>query len=160
MELLASFQVGTEPSGGLCVDGSGNIYGSISGAVNGIFEGSGPPIPKLGFSGSPGGGVVGQPLSAVKVALINVPAGSTVTLSLNSTVSGAMLSGTATEPVVNGFATFSNLTINQPGQGYSLTATSGGLTTDQRLVHHRSVPDHHQPRFDHFHGGQFRLLHR
>ncbi len=134
IEDLASFMGsnGGAPFGTVCVDGSGNIYGTAYGEGGNstivIFEGSGLTVPQLGFAASPGGGVVGQPLSAVKVAMTNAPAGSTVTLSLNSTVSGAMLSGTTTEPVFNGFATFSGLTINQPGQGYSLTATGAGLT--------------------------------
>jgi len=37
------------------------------------------------------------------------------------------LSGTKTVPVVNGIATFSDLSIDQPGNGYTLRVTSSGL---------------------------------
>jgi len=38
------------------------------------------------------------------------------------------LSGTKTVTPVNGIATFSNLSIDQKGDGYTLRVTSGGLT--------------------------------
>ena len=40
-----------------------------------------------------------------------------ITLSLGNNPSGAALGGTVTEPVVNGLATFKNLTINQVEKG-------------------------------------------
>ncbi len=51
-----------------------------------------------------------------------------VTLTLTSNGNGATLSGTTTVTAVNGVATFSNITVDQVGQGYTLTATSGSLT--------------------------------
>ena len=39
-----------------------------------------------------------------------------------------MLGGTLTVNAVNGKATFTNLTINMVGTGYTLTASSGTLT--------------------------------
>ena len=42
---------------------------------------------------------------------------------------GGTLSGTTTVAAVNGVATFSNLSINKVGTGYTLTATSGALTS-------------------------------
>jgi hypothetical protein len=38
------------------------------------------------------------------------------------------LSGTTTVAAVNGVATFSNLSIDQPGNGYTLKVTASGLT--------------------------------
>jgi hypothetical protein len=51
-----------------------------------------------------------------------------VSLKLASGPAGAMLSGTLTATAVNGVATFSGLTVNQPGTNYTMTATATGLT--------------------------------
>ena len=52
-----------------------------------------------------------------------------VTLALSGGTSGAVLGGTLTGTAVNGVATFSGLTINTAGTGYTLTASSGTLTS-------------------------------
>ena len=52
----------------------------------------------------------------------------TVTLSLADNPGSATLSGTRSVAAVNGVATFSNLSLNRPGQGYRLAAASNGLT--------------------------------
>ncbi len=52
-----------------------------------------------------------------------------VTLSLASNPGSATLGGTLTVAAVNGVATFSGVTINEPGLGYTLQASSSGLTT-------------------------------
>src|SRR5262249_5754127 len=54
----------------------------------------------------------------------------TVTLSLGTNPGGGTLSGTQTVTVVNGLATFSDLSIDQPGAGYTLHATVGGGLPD------------------------------
>jgi hypothetical protein len=51
--------------------------------------------------------------------------GVTMTLTTNGT--GATLSGTTTIVLVSGIATFSDLTINNVGTGYVLTAATAGL---------------------------------
>ena len=51
-----------------------------------------------------------------------------VTLALSGGTSGAMLGGTVTGTAANGVATFTNLTINMVGTGYTLSASSGTLT--------------------------------
>jgi hypothetical protein len=48
---------------------------------------------------------------------------STVTLSFGNNPGGGNLSGTLTVAAVHGVATFSNLSINSPGNGYTLVAT-------------------------------------
>ena len=55
----------------------------------------------------------------------------TVTLSLanNAGGSGTVLGGTLTATAVNGVATFSGLTLNKPGNGYTLMASTNGLTS-------------------------------
>jgi hypothetical protein len=50
-----------------------------------------------------------------------------VTVALASNPGGSTLGGMVTVPAVNGVATFSGLTLDQPGSGYTLQATSGGL---------------------------------
>ena len=52
----------------------------------------------------------------------------TVTLAIGTNPSGGMLNGTLTVTVVNGVATFSDLSIDQIGDGYTLHATATGLT--------------------------------
>jgi hypothetical protein len=51
-----------------------------------------------------------------------------ITLVIGTNPVGGILSGAVTVNAVNGAATFSNLSINKPGTGYTLTATSGTLT--------------------------------
>ena len=51
-----------------------------------------------------------------------------VTLSLATNPGSATLGGTLNVKAVNGVATFSGLTINNPGMGYTLKASSTGLT--------------------------------
>jgi hypothetical protein len=54
----------------------------------------------------------------------------TITLSIGNNPSGGTLSGTVTVTVVNGRATFSNLSIDMTGTGYTLHATVGGGLPD------------------------------
>ena len=79
----------------------------------------------------------GQTLSPVTVAVVdqygNVETddtSDTVTLSLDTNPSGGTLSGTLTLTVVNGVATFSDLSIDLAGAGYTLHASLGGDLPD------------------------------
>ncbi|HEY0036047.1 MAG TPA: cadherin-like domain-containing protein, partial [Longimicrobium sp.] len=71
---------------------------------------------------------------AVQVSILdasgNTVVGSSdnVTLAIGTNPSGGSLSGTATAAAVGGTATFSNLSINLTGAGYTLAASSGSLT--------------------------------
>src|SRR5262249_48021090 len=51
-----------------------------------------------------------------------------VTLTIGNNPGGGTLSGTNPVTAGSGVATFSNLSINQPGNGYTLVASSGSLT--------------------------------
>ena len=53
----------------------------------------------------------------------------TVTLALATNPAGGVLSGTLTALAFNGIATFSGLSINNAGSGYSLQATASGLAS-------------------------------
>ena len=50
---------------------------------------------------------------------------SSVTLAIGTNPGSGTLSGTVTVAAVNGVATFSNLSINKAGTGYTLTAADG-----------------------------------
>jgi hypothetical protein len=78
----------------------------------------------------------GQTISPVVTVEIVDPFGNVVTsensdavtLSIGTNPSGGTLSGTLTVTVVNGVATFSDLSIDLIGDGYTLHATTTGLT--------------------------------
>ncbi len=63
----------------------------------------------------------------------NPASGGIASVSLGNNPGGAILSGTLSAPIENGVASFSNLTLNQLGAGYTLTVTdtalAGSLTT-------------------------------
>ena len=67
----------------------------------------------------------------VQDALGNTVTGSmasvTVVITSGTGTTGAVLGGTLTQTAVNGVATFANLTIDNAGSGYTLTATATGL---------------------------------
>jgi hypothetical protein len=92
----------------------------------------------LVFLQQPTSTAAGQTISpAVAVAVVdpygNVETGDNshvVTLSLSSNPGGGSLSGTLTMTVVNGVATFENLSIDRPGVGYTLHAHVGGSLAD------------------------------
>jgi len=54
-----------------------------------------------------------------------------VTVAIDNNPGGGTLSGTATQNAVAGVATFPGLSINKVGEGYTLSATSSGLTEDE-----------------------------
>lgn len=93
----------------------------------------------LGFTVQPSSTMLpGQTITpAVQVAVLddqgNTVTGftGTVTLSLGhdgSLLGNARLSGTLTVNVVNGVATFNDLSVDQPGMGYTLKASASNLT--------------------------------
>jgi hypothetical protein len=92
---------------------------------------------QLAFSQQPTNTTVGATISpAVKVSVLdaygNLVSGDNtdqVTIAMGNNPGSGTLSGTTTATVSNGIATFSNLSINQTGNGYTLTAASGSLTS-------------------------------
>jgi streptogramin lyase len=97
------------------------------------------PATHLAFLQQPDSTFAGQALSpAVTVAVVDSndspvfsDNSSTITLSLGTNADGATLSGTVSAPVIHGIATFSNLSLNRPGNGYTLLAADGGLVGGQ-----------------------------
>ncbi len=89
----------------------------------------------VGFTVQPSNTAAGASIAAVKVSLIDA-AGNPVTKGSNSisiafgnNPTGTTLGGTTTVAAVNGVATFSNLSITKVGTGYTLIASSSGLTS-------------------------------
>ena len=100
---------------------------ALDGACKLVF-GTGPAdaLPGAVISGTGG-----QPLTAEVVdSSGNLVTGSNVpvTMSLATNPSSATLSGTTTVDAANAVATFTDLSINLPGTGYQLEASSGSLT--------------------------------
>jgi len=109
---------------------TGSITGSATVAV------SPAAADHLLFLQQPTDTAAGQTINpAVMVAVVdqfgNVLTGDnndTVTLAIGNNPSGGTLSGTLTVTVVNGIATFSDLSIDLAGAGYTLHASATGLT--------------------------------
>src|SRR3989440_131697 len=94
---------------------------------------TGAPDARLTFAPPPNG-TVDQPLSPpVRVTAVDSAgrADTTfqlpVTLTLDANPGRATLAGTRTVAAVRGVATFSDLSLNQPGTGYTLLATAPGV---------------------------------
>ncbi|MBD1541841.1 hypothetical protein G9E11_06175 [Arthrobacter sp. IA7] len=102
---------------------SGNITVVLP-ASNQLAFAQGPSNAIAGAAMSPAVTVTVQSVGLVPVA--NVP----VTLTLGNNAGAGTLSGTVTASTnLLGVATFSNLSIDKAGSGYTLTASSPGLTT-------------------------------
>jgi hypothetical protein len=91
----------------------------------------------LVFLQQPTDTAAGQTMGAVLVEVVdafgNVETSDnsdTITLSIGTNPSGGTLSGTLTLTVVNGVATFTDLSIDLAGAGYTLHATTGGGLPD------------------------------
>ena len=88
----------------------------------------------LSFNPQPANATVAVPLSALSVAVLdgkNKPLLAPpyqVTLTLGNNPSGATLSGTKTITTAGGVATFSDLSLDRAGAGYTLVATAVGLS--------------------------------
>jgi hypothetical protein len=92
---------------------------------------------RLRFSGQPsnitaGGTITPAVTVRVEDALGNLVSGATtpVTISLGANPGTATLSGTKTVSASGGIATFSNLSLDRPGTGYTLSASGSGLSGD------------------------------
>jgi hypothetical protein len=128
---------GTSPFG---PDGFTVMAGAGAGCTGAARTGNGTIIvfgaaTKLGFSQQPTNEESATPIApAVHVSVLdannNVVANSSasITLAVGTNSGGGTLGGTLTQNAVDGVATFANLTIDKIGNGYTLLATSTGLT--------------------------------
>jgi hypothetical protein len=114
------------------------VADTVTGSINGSATVAVSPsaATHLAFGQQPGSATVGgiiSPAPTVRVLdaynnLVTTDDSDNVTVALGSNPAGGTLSGTTTVTVSGGVATFSNLSINQIGNGYTLTAASGSLS--------------------------------
>ncbi len=109
--------------------GSQGVYTTVGNVIP-------PPAASLAFSQQPTNTMSGVTINpAVTVRVLNgcgqllTSSNASVTLALGRNPGGATLGGTLTVNAVNGLATFSNLTLNRASTGYTLVASSNGLTS-------------------------------
>lgn len=110
-----------------------DAFGDIADATVNVIPG--PPA-NVQFVVEPSNTSVGQPIAPpIQVAVKDtngntVPnATNAITLVLQNNPGGSTLSGTITRNAVNGIATFNDISLNMVGNGYTLAATSQGLTS-------------------------------
>ncbi|HYV48395.1 MAG TPA: hemagglutinin, partial [Myxococcaceae bacterium] len=125
----------------LSVDKAGTGYtltaasSPLTGATSSTFNITAAAAAKVAFTVQPTNATAGVSISpavqvAVQDAFGNTVTGSTasITVAIGSNPGGGTLSGTTTASASGGVATFSNLSIDKAGTGYTLSATSSGLT--------------------------------
>ena len=106
----------------------------LTGATSTAFNITAGAPASLRFVVQPTNVGAGAELAPIEVELLdalgNLATGATplVTLSLGNNPGGATLNGTASVNAVDGVATFTGLSLNQAGSGYTLAAASAGLT--------------------------------
>ena len=107
----------------------------LPGTLSSAFDATTGPASKLVFTVQPAVGNPGTTIApAVAVTVLDVGDNVAVTATNNITVAigtnpgSGTLSGTTTVMPVNGVATFPNLSINNLGNGYTLTAAASSLT--------------------------------
>jgi subtilisin-like proprotein convertase family protein len=132
---------GVASFGNLSINKAGSGYtltagaGSLTGATSDAFTITAGKADHLAFAQQPTDTTVNTPISpAVMVQVLdangNLVTGDNsdvVALTLANNPTGATLGGTTSVTVSNGVATFSNLTVNLAGTGYTLGAGSGSL---------------------------------
>src|SRR5262249_15928781 len=128
--------------------------GSLGGATSTGFNITPAAADHLGFGVQPTTTVAGVAISpAVTVRVLDqfdnlvTSATSNVTVAIGTNAGGGTLSGTLTLAAAGGVATFSNLSIDKTGTGYTLTAadgslgaaTSGAFNTTPPAAHHLAL---------------------
>ena len=138
MTVSAVAGVATFPGLSINLDGTGYTLSvtasSLTSATSSSFNISASGPTQLVFSEQPASAVSGASLGSIQVTVEDAD-GNTVTSSSasvtlaigNNAGPGGVLSGTATASAVNGIATFSGLSINLVGTGYTLSANSTSL---------------------------------
>jgi hypothetical protein len=124
----------------LSIDRSGTGY-TLTAAAAGLaattsapFDITGAPAARLVFTVQPSSTAAGATITpAVRVTAVDAQGNratsftGNVTVAIGDNPAGGTLSGTTTVPAVEGVATFSNLSIDRSGTGYTLTAAAAGL---------------------------------
>src|SRR3989441_161654 len=139
--LTQSASGGIATFGNLSINKSGTGYTltaastGLTGATSNTFNITAGVATQLGFSQQPTNTVAGSSITAavaiqvqdVNGNLVNTSTAS-ITVAIGTNPGGGTLSGTKTVSAVAGVATFSGVSIDKAGTGYTLTASSSGLT--------------------------------
>jgi hypothetical protein len=117
--------------------GAQTLTASVGAVSSAPISATGAPASasKLGFTVQPVTTTAGSVIPAVSVAAQDLfgnlypsfTGGVTITLGANP--GGATLTGTTTATAVGGIATFSNLSLDKSGTGYTLVASTSGFTS-------------------------------
>jgi Bacterial Ig-like domain (group 1)/Calcineurin-like phosphoesterase len=141
--LSAAASGGIAQFSNLSIDKAGTGYtlqataSGVTTAVSTAFDIGAGAVDHLAYIVQPSTAVAGVAIApAVQVEVEDAignrvtTATTSVTVAILDNPNGGVLSGTATRAAVAGVATFSNLSINKSGTGYSLSASATGLTGD------------------------------
>ena len=133
---FSSLSIDQAGSGYTLIASAPNLSGGTSAAFD-ITPGPPPPPPPavaLRFVVQPQTVQAGATMGPVEVAAVDSTGAratafsGSITVVIGANPSGATLSGTATVTADSGLATFSGLSLNRAGSGYTLVATASGLT--------------------------------
>ena len=129
---VGTFAATLKTAGNQTLTGTDTVTASIIGTSGSVSVVAGAAN-KLAFSASPSNAVAGTAIGNVVVQIQDVFGNLTtstadVTVAIGTNPGGGTLSGTATVAAVSGVATFSNVSINKVGTGYTLGASSTDLT--------------------------------
>jgi hypothetical protein len=96
-------------------------------------------VARIAFKVSPTGGAAGSMVAPVLVELQDaggnvVPATNAVSIALGANPGSSTLAGTLTRNAVAGVATFDDLIVNRPGNGYTLVASSAGASSQTSVA--------------------------
>jgi hypothetical protein len=111
--------------------------GALAGVTSSGFNVAAGTAAQLAFTVQPIAGTVGGTLSAVEVEIQDgagnhvTSATNSVTIALDNNPTSANLGGTTAVSAVGGVATFSTLTVDEAGTGYTLLATATSLAADE-----------------------------
>ncbi|MHB1313255.1 MAG: Ig-like domain-containing protein, partial [Gemmatimonadaceae bacterium] len=121
--------------------GSSSVMASVAGVtgsagqVTFYAQAVTPRATRLVFEDTPPTTAAGATLGTVRISArdsagVVIPGTTaTVSIALSGGVDTARLGGTRTAPLVDGVATFTDLTVNRVGSGYVLSATAGALAS-------------------------------
>ncbi len=139
--LTAAAVAGVATFSNLTIDRAGTGYAlgaagaGLTGATSAAFNVTAGVATRLAFLTQPTTTTAGAAFSpAVQVEILDAvgnrvtTATSTVTIAIGTNPGGSTLGGTASVSAVAGVATFAGVSLNRTGTGYTLDATSGGLT--------------------------------
>jgi hypothetical protein len=90
----------------------------------------GQPITTTAYNSPTPGGPFTIDVYDVNQNQLVTDSGASVSVALGNNFGGASLSGTATVNAVHGVASFQGLSLNEPGNDYTLTASSSGMKGD------------------------------